>query len=57
MNMATKTITVSFGETNAILWEHIENAVGTLVTSSNIRNLLYEWMNTKAVFETGDLNE
>lgn len=57
MNMATRTITLSFGENNAIRWGHIENAVGTPVTSSKIRNLLYEWMNTKVVFESGDLNE
>ena len=55
--MATRTVTVSFGEKDAILWGHIENAVGTPVTSSKIWNLLYEWMNTKVVFESGDLNE
>ena len=57
MNMATRTVTVSFGEKDAILWGHIENAVGTPVTSSKIRNLLYEWMNTKVVFKSSDLNE
>jgi len=57
MNMATITVTVSFGEKDAILWRHIENAVGTPVTSSKIRNLLYEWMDTKVVVERGNLNE
>ena len=57
MNLATITVTVSFGEKDAILWRHIENAVGTPVTSSKIRNLLYEWMNTKVVSERGDLDE
>ncbi|MEA1868798.1 MAG: hypothetical protein U9N09_01380 [Euryarchaeota archaeon] len=37
--MATRTVTVSFGEKDAILWGHIENTVGTPVTSSKIRNL------------------
>jgi len=39
--MATRTVTVLFGEKDAILWGQIENAVRTPVTSSNIRNLLY----------------
>ena len=39
--MATRTVTVSFGEKDAILWGQIENAVGTPVTSSKIQNLLY----------------
>ena len=55
--MATRTVTVSFGEKDAILWGPIETAVGTPVTSSNILNLLYGWMNTKVVFERDDLNE
>ncbi|MEA1906688.1 MAG: hypothetical protein U9N12_07015 [Euryarchaeota archaeon] len=37
--MVTRTVTASFGENDAILGGHIENAVGTPVTSSKIWNL------------------
>ena len=45
--MATRIVTVAFGEKDAVLWKRIEDKVGTPVTSSKIRNLLYEWANTE----------